>query len=72
MEASGGYERRAFLRLWEAGLPCARTNPRSVRLYAEAMGILEKTDRLDASMIARFAHAKICSQRRRRVPSSSV
>jgi transposase len=23
LEASGGYERRAFLLLWEAGMPCA-------------------------------------------------
>lgn len=58
MEASGGYERQAFLLLWEAGVPCAMTNPRSVRHYAEAMGVLEKTDRIDASIIARFAHAK--------------
>jgi transposase len=58
MEATGGYERRAFLLLWEAGLPCAMTNPRSVRHYAEAMGVLEKTDRLDARVIARFAQAK--------------
>ena len=34
------------------------TNPRSVRRYAEAMGTLEKTDRIDARMIARFAQAK--------------
>jgi transposase len=58
MEASGGCERRAFLLLWEAGVPCAMTNPRSVRHYAEAMGVLEKTDRIDAGIIARFAHAK--------------
>lgn len=58
MEASGGYERRAFLLLWEAGVPCAMTNPRSVRHYAEAMGVLEKTDRIDAGIIARFAKAK--------------
>jgi transposase len=58
MEASGGYERRAFIDLWEQGISCALTNPRSVRRYAEAMGILEKTDRIDASVIARFAHAK--------------
>jgi transposase len=58
MEATGGYERQAFLLLWEKGIPCAMTNPRSVRRYAEAMGILEKTDRIDASVIARFAHAK--------------
>jgi len=58
MEATGGYERRAFLLLWEQGLACALTNPRSVRRYAEAMGILEKTDRIDAGVIARFALAK--------------
>lgn len=58
MEATGGYERLAFLSLWEAGMPCGMTNPRSVRRYAEAMGVLEKTDRIDASVIARFAHAK--------------
>lgn len=58
MEATGGYERQAFLLLWDAGIACGLTNPRSVRRYAEAMGILEKTDRLDASVIARFAVAK--------------
>lgn len=58
MEASGGFERIAFLLLWQAGVACGLTNPRSVRRYAEAMGILEKTDRLDAAVIARFALAK--------------
>jgi transposase len=58
MEATGGFERQAFLLLWQAGIACGLTNPRSVRRYAEAMGILEKTDRLDASVIARFAIAK--------------
>src|SRR3954462_14591922 len=45
MEATGGLERMAFLLLWGAGVACGLTNPRSVRRYAEAMGILEKTDR---------------------------
>lgn len=58
MEATGGYERRAFLLLWEQGLPCAVTNARNVRQYAESMGMLEKTDRIDAHMIARFARDK--------------
>ncbi|HYI30027.1 MAG TPA: IS110 family transposase [Bradyrhizobium sp.] len=57
MEATGGYERQPFL-LWAAGIACGLTNPRSVRRYAEAMGTLEKTDRLDAGVIARFAIAK--------------
>ena len=58
LEATGGYERTAFLLLWEAGIACGLTNPRSVRRYAEAMGVFEKTDRLDARIIARFAIAK--------------
>jgi transposase len=58
MEATGGHERMAFLLLWEAGLPCAVTNARNVRQYAEAMGVLEKTDRIDAGIIARFARDK--------------
>ena len=58
MEASGGYERRPFVGLWERGISCALTNPRHVRRYADAMGILEKTDRIDSSVIARFADAK--------------
>jgi transposase len=58
MEATGGYERRAFLLLWQAGLPCTLANARQVRRYAEAMGLLEKTDAIDASVIAGFARAK--------------
>src|SRR5712675_1560848 len=36
MEATGGYERKAFLLLWEDSLPCAVTNARNVRQYAES------------------------------------
>lgn len=64
MEASGGCERLAFLMLWKMGQPCALANARSVRRFAEAMGALEKTDRIDAAMIARYAAAK------RMVPAS--
>jgi transposase len=58
MEATGGFERLAFTLLWEAGVACAIANPRNVRQYAEAMGFLEKTDRIDAFIIARFALSK--------------
>jgi len=58
MEATGGFERLAFTLLWEVGVACAIVNPRSVRQYAQAMGFLEKTDRIDAFMIASFAHGK--------------
>lgn len=58
MEASGGIEQAAFLALWKRGLPCAIANPRAVRSFADAMGFLEKTDRIDAAMIAGYAAAK--------------
>jgi len=58
MEASGGLEQPAFLTLWQLGQPAALANACSVRRFAEAMGALEKTDRIDASMIAWFAETK--------------
>ena len=58
MEATGGYERAAFRLLWAHGVAAAVVNPRQVRRFAEAMGLLEKTDRIDAGVIARFAAAK--------------
>jgi transposase len=58
MESSGGVERLPFYLLWEQGVPCAIVNPRSVRDFAKAMGHLEKTDRIDAQVIARFAAVK--------------
>lgn len=57
MEASGGYERRAYALLWQAGVACGLANAHRVRLYAGSMGFKEKTDRLDARMIAAFADA---------------
>lgn len=58
MEASGNYERKAFLTLSGLGVPCAIVNPRAVRNFAKAMGYFEKTDRIDARMIAHYALAK--------------
>ena len=58
MEASGGYERLPFLLLWELGVPCGVVNARSVRYFAEAMGFLEKTDKIDTFVIARYAQVK--------------
>ena len=58
MEATGGLEKLPFGLLWEAGLACAIANPRQVRRFAEAMGYLEKTDRIDTGVIAEFAQAK--------------
>ena len=58
MEATGGYEQQAFALLWEQGLPVAILNPRAVRQFAESMGRLEKTDRIDAGMIAWYAEVR--------------
>jgi transposase len=58
MEASGGVEQAAFLALWKQGQPCAIANPKAVRDFAKAMGYMEKTDRIDAEMIAGYAAAK--------------
>ena len=58
MEATGGYERLPFTLLWEAGVACAIVNPRAVRCFAEAMGYLEKTDRIDAKLIAWYGAVK--------------
>jgi len=58
MEATGGYEKLPFSLLWASGVPCAIVNPRSVRRFAEAMGFLEKTDRIDTGVIADYARVK--------------
>lgn len=58
MESSGGVERLPFYMLWEQQIPCAIVNPRSVRDFAKAMGHLEKTDRIDARVIAHYAATK--------------
>lgn len=58
MESSGGLERVPFYLLWEQQIPCAIVNPRSVRDFAKAMGHLEKTDRIDAGVIAHYAATK--------------
>lgn len=55
LESSGGYELMAAVTLRQAGLPAERVNPRQVRDFARATGILAKTDQLDALALARFA-----------------
>ena len=56
IEATGGYETAAVVALAKAQLPVVVVNPRQVRDYARALGILAKTDTLDAAVLARFAH----------------
>lgn len=52
MEATGKYHRVAQRTLAQAGLLVAVVNPLRARLFAEAAGMLAKTDRIDARMLA--------------------
>lgn len=53
-EASGGYDRALSAALDAAGVAYRRVNPRQVRDFARACGVLAKTDRVDARVLARF------------------
>lgn len=55
LEASGGYEKLAFLTLVEAGQSVAIVNPRQVRDFAKGAGRMAKTDTIDAAVLAHFA-----------------
>ncbi len=57
MEASGGYERDIFYFLLRYKIPSVIVNPKNVRRYAEAMGVLAKTDKIDVKVISAFALA---------------
>jgi transposase len=57
MEATGGLERDLALQLAAAGWEIRVINPRQVRRFAQAAGVLAKTDRLDAQVLVRFAQA---------------
>ena len=54
VESTGGYERCLVARLAEAGLPVVVVNPRRVRSFGQGMGILAKTDAIDARLLALF------------------
>lgn len=55
LEATGKYHRLCEQRLREAGLPVRIINPKRLRDYAKAIGVLAKTDRIDCKVIASFA-----------------
>lgn len=57
LEATGGYERLLVAELAAAGLPVVVVNPRQVRDFAKALGLLAKTDAIDARVLALFAQA---------------
>ena len=56
-EASGAYHRGLEQVLARRGLPFAKVNPRQARRFAEAIGQVAKTDRVDAAVLARMGMA---------------
>lgn len=55
LEATGGYERGLVCALQDAGITVARVNPRQARDFAKSMGVLAKTDQVDARTLRDFA-----------------
>ena len=53
-EATGGYERSLLEALWQAAIPLTLTNPLKVRRFAQSKGVLAKTDKLDARILAEY------------------
>lgn len=54
LEATGRYDRVLCDALAKAGLAYARVNPGRARAFARALGLLAKTDRIDARLLARM------------------
>lgn len=53
-EPTGAYHWRFERRFLDAGFTLFKANPRRVRRFADAIGVLAKTDAVDAAVIARF------------------
>jgi transposase len=54
VESTGGYERTLIEALAKAGLPVVLVNPWRVRRFGEGLGVLAKTDPLDARVLALY------------------
>tara|TARA_R110000868_G_C10956382_1_gene768095 strand:- start:1742 stop:2698 length:957 start_codon:yes stop_codon:yes gene_type:complete len=54
VEATGGYERLVVESLAEKALPVIVVQPIQVRQFAKAQGVMAKTDKIDARIIAQF------------------
>ena len=55
LEATGKWHRPTHRSLHASGIPVAVVDPYRVRMFAKAQGVLAKTDRLDARLLAQFA-----------------
>ena len=57
-ESTGGYGDTLLEACRREGAPCCRMNAQQVHSYAEHLGTLEKTDRIDARMISLAADSR--------------
>lgn len=57
VESTGGLEMALITELYAAGLPFALVHPGRVRAFARSIGLLAKTDKLDARLLAQFGEA---------------
>lgn len=55
IEATGKWHRHLWRSLFASAVPVAMIDPFKARMFAKATGVLAKTDRLDAALLARFA-----------------
>ncbi|WP_414430903.1 IS110 family transposase [Alcanivorax sp. IL3] len=55
VEATGGYERDLVEACAERGLPVVVVQPMRIRNFAKIKGVIAKTDKIDAQVIAEFA-----------------
>nr|ADI87770.1 transposase [uncultured Nitrospirae bacterium MY4-5C]ADI87787.1 transposase [uncultured Nitrospirae bacterium MY4-5C] len=55
LEATGGLQVAVTAALLNASIPVVAVNPRQIRDFAKSIGVLAKTDHIDAKVIARFA-----------------
>ncbi len=54
VEATGGYERHVVEAFAQAEMPVIVAQPTNIRQFAKAQGVLAKTDKIDARIIAQF------------------
>lgn len=70
IEATGGYERSLAAELAERELPIVIVQPMKIRQFANAQGVLAKTDKIDARIIAQFG--AIMEPQPRPLPSPEI
>jgi transposase len=69
-ESTGGLERGVIAELSAARIPVALVNPGRVREFAKSIGLLGKTDKIDAGLLVRFGEAT--QPKPTQLPSSDV